>query len=50
MVITTHMIHQMARESKNDKVPENLDFKIIESFLKNSQEFEENRKAISSHS
>ncbi len=48
MVITTHMIHQMAREAKNDA--ENSDAKIIELFLKNSQEFEENQKAISSHS
>jgi hypothetical protein len=44
------MIHQMSCESKNDKIPENLDSKIIESFLKNSQEFEENKKVISSHS
>jgi len=50
MVITTHMIHQMTREAKNDKISENPDSKIIESFLKNSQEFEENHKAISSHS
>jgi hypothetical protein len=50
MVITTHMIHQMTNESKNDKVPENPDSKIIESFLKNSQEFEEKQKVISSHS
>ncbi len=50
MVITTHMIHQMTRKAKNDKISENPDSKIIESFLKNSQEFEENQKAISSHS
>ncbi len=50
MVITTHMIHQMTHEAKNDKMSENSDSKIIESFLKNSQEFEENHKAISSHS
>ena len=50
MVITTHMIHQMTHEAKNDKISENPDSKIIESFLKNSQEFEENHKAISSHS
>jgi len=48
MVITTHMIHQMAREAKNDA--ENSDVKIIELFLKNSQEFEEKQKVISSHS
>ena len=49
MVITTHMIHQMAREAKNDQVPENQDSKLIKSFLK-SQENKENQKVISSHS
>ena len=44
------MIHKMASEAKNEKIPENPDSEIIESFLKNSQEFEENQKVISSHS
>jgi len=50
MVITTHMINQIANEAKNDKVPENPDSEIIQSFLKNSKEFEENQKVISSNS
>ncbi len=50
MVITTHMINQIASEAKNDKVPENPDSEIIQSFLKNSKEFEENQKVISSNS
>lgn len=50
MVITTHMIHQISNDAKNDKIPENPDSQIIKSFLKNSEEFEENQKVISSHS
>jgi len=50
MVITTHMIHQITHEVKNDKVPKNPDSDIIESFLKNAQEFEENQKVTSSRS
>ena len=38
MVITTHMIHQMAKEKNS--IPENPDSKIIESFLKNANELE----------
>ena len=50
MVITIHMIHRISREVKNDKIPKNPDSDIIKSFLKNSKEFEENQKTISSHS
>ncbi len=50
MVITTRMFHQITSEGKNDKLPKNPDVKIIESFLKNSQEFEDNQKVIASHS
>ena len=48
MVITTHMIHQMIRE-KNEKVLKNPESEVIESFLKNSPELDEN-KVIASHS
>ena len=44
------MINKIANEAKNDKVPENPDSEIIQSFLKNSKEFEESKKVISSHS
>ncbi len=44
------MIHKITNEPKNDKVPENPDSEIIQSFLKNSKEFEENQKVISSNS
>ena len=44
------MINQIANEAKNDKVHENPDSEIIQSFLKNSKEFEENQKVISSNS
>ncbi|KRT60672.1 MAG: hypothetical protein XU09_C0008G0141 [Thaumarchaeota archaeon CSP1-1] len=54
MVITTHMIHKMTlksqQESNNDKVPNNPDSAILESFLKNSDDFQSNQKVISSHS
>ena len=50
MVITTRMIHQISNDAKNDKIPENPDSQIIKSFLKNSEEFEEKQKAMSSHS
>ena len=54
MVITTHMIHKMTlksqKESNNDKVPSNPDSAILESFLKNSDIFQNNQKVISSHS
>ena len=48
------MIHKMTlksqQESNNDKVPNNLDSAILESFLKNSDGFQNNQKVISSHS
>lgn len=50
MVITTHMFHQITNDAKNDKVPENPDSGVIQSFLKKSEEFEGNKKIISSHS
>lgn len=50
MVITVHMFHQITNGSKNDKVPENPDSEVIQSFLKNSKEFEGNQEVISSHS
>ncbi len=54
MVITTYMIHKMTlksqQESNNDKVPNNPDSTILESFLKNSDGFQSNPKVISSHS
>ena len=53
MVITTHMIHKMTlksqQESNNNKVPNNPDSAILESFLKNSDGLS-NQKVISSHS
>jgi hypothetical protein len=50
MVITTHMIHQMASEAKKDRTLEDTDLEIIQSFLKNSENFDEKQKIISSHS
>ena len=48
------MIHKMTiksqQESKNDKVPNNPDSAILESFLKNLDGFQSNQKVISSHS
>ena len=48
------MIHKMTlksqKESNNDKVPSNPDSAILESFLKNSDDFQSNQKVISSHS
>lgn len=38
------------QESNNDKVPNNPDSAILESFLKNSDGFHSNQKVISSHS
>ena len=49
MVITTHMIHQMTREN-NENILKNPDSEIIESFLENSPEIDENQKVIASHS
>ncbi len=54
MVITTHMIHKISQnlqqESINNTMQDIADSKIIESFLKNSDEIANNQKAISSHS
>jgi len=48
------MLHKITlksqQESNNDKMPNNPDSAILESFLKNSDSFQSNQKVISSHS
>ena len=50
MVITVHMFNQITNDAKNDKIPKNPDSMEIKSFLKKSEEFDMNKKVISSHS
>jgi len=47
MVITTHMIHQITLKANKEKAAKELDAKILESFLKNLDKFENNQKIIS---
>jgi hypothetical protein len=47
MVITTHMIHQITLEANKEKSAKVSDTKILESFLKNMDKFENNQKIIS---
>ena len=50
MVITTHMIHKMtliSKQESNKEIPKNLESAILESFLKNSDEYSRNQKVIS---
>jgi hypothetical protein len=54
MVITTHMVHKISLKSQQDFINNTVqnisDSEILESFLKNSDEFTNNQKVISSHS
>ena len=50
MVITTRMIHQMSLEPKNKKdhkmSTEVSEMKILESFLKNSEDLDKSQKKV----
>ncbi len=50
MVITTHMYNQMVKESQKKEILENPDSEVIQSFLKDSEELESEKKVISSNS
>lgn len=54
MVITTHMVHKISlnsqQESMNNTVQNISDSEVLQSFLKNSDEFTNKQKVISSHS
>ena len=46
MVITTHMYNQMVKESLKKEILENPDSEVIQSFLKDSEDFEKTEKKI----
>ena len=46
MVITTHMYNQMVKENQKKEILENPDSEVIQSFLKDSEDFEKTEKKI----
>ena len=52
MVITSHMIHKMtlSKQESNKEIHNNPESVILESFLKNLDDFQSNQKIISSNS
>ena len=47
MVVTTYMIHQIARDTNKEQSAKETDIEILESFLKSLDKFDDNQKIIS---